>query len=146
MIRSFLVAGLLTLGIGTVLAQNLDVIKERKQTMKSAGDATGDPVKMIKGELPFDLPKVQASLQTYVAVAKKMPTLFPDDSKTGDDTAALPKIWENKDDVIARYAKLGTDATAALTTIKDEASLKATFPNILKNCGGCHETYRASKS
>ncbi len=93
MIRSLMVATLLTIGIGAVLAQNLGVIKERQGTMGRAGDATGVLDKMIKGEQPFDLAKVQAALQTYVDVAKTMPTLFPDDSKTGGKTEALPLIW-----------------------------------------------------
>ena len=43
-----------------------------------------------------------------------MPALFPDDSKTGGDTAALPAIWENKSDFDARFAAFGKDAAAAL--------------------------------
>jgi cytochrome c556 len=82
---------------------------------------------------------VQASLKTMVEAAAKMPTLFLEDSKTGDDTKALPAIWSDKADLTARYAKLGQDATAALATIKDQASFFAAMPGIFKNCGGCHE-------
>ena len=46
-------------------------------------------------------------------------------------------------DLDARFKKLGADATAALATIKDEASFKATMPGVLNNCGGCHEKYEA---
>ena len=38
----------------------------------------------------------------------------------------------------------GQDATDALAVIKDQASFAADFPAIFKNCGGCHEKYRAS--
>ena len=41
---------------------------------------------MLNGEAPFDLAAVQASLKTMVEAAAKMPTPFPDDSKTGGDT------------------------------------------------------------
>jgi cytochrome c556 len=74
-----------------------------------------------------------------------MPNLFPPDSKTGD-TNALPAIWDNMADVNARFEKFGKDAAAALASIKDEASFKATMPGIFKSCGGCHEKYRAKQN
>jgi cytochrome c556 len=146
MIRILVVAVALTVGIQAAVPQNLDVIKERKQTMKQTGAAAGSAAKMLKGEAPFDLAAVQASLKTMVDAAAKMPALFPDDSKTGGDTRALPAIWADKADLNARYAKLGQDATNALTAIKDQASFAATMPPIFKNCGGCHEKYRASEN
>jgi cytochrome c556 len=145
MIRILVAAGLVALVAGAVLAQNLDVIKERQETMKRAGQATGDLDKMRKGQTPYDQAKVTAALQTYIDVAKKMPTLFPDDSKTGGNTEALPLIWTHKDDFVARYGKLGSDAAAAMTSVKDVDTLNAAFSTIVKNCGGCHETYRMKK-
>src|SRR5260221_12919289 len=118
--RHLIAAGILALGIGTVLAQD-DVIALRKQTMKDVGQATADPVKMLKGEEPFDLAKVQSSLKIYVAAAQKLPGLFPDTAKTGDGTHALPAIWDNKADFTSTYDKLGKDASNALASIKDEA-------------------------
>jgi cytochrome c556 len=146
MIRILIVAVGLLIGVQAAAAQNLDVIKERKQTMKQAGGAAGSAGKMLKGEAPFDLASVQASLKTLVDVAAKMPGLFPVDSKTGGETKALPAIWDNKADVDARYAKLGQDATNALASIKDQASFAAAMPPIFKNCGGCHEKYRTSEN
>ena len=103
---------------------------------------------MLNGEAHFDPAAVQASLKTMVEAAAKMPTLFPDDSKTGGDTKALPAIWSDKADLTARYAyaKLGQDTTAALATIKDQASFAAAMPGIFKNYGGCHEKYRAREN
>jgi cytochrome c556 len=46
----------------------------------------------------------------------------------------------------ARYAKLGQDATAALATIKDQASFAVAMPAIFKSCGGGHGKYRASEN
>ena len=112
--------------------------------MKARSSAWRSPA-MMKGEAPFDLATVQKALKTYVDAAEKMPKLFPDDSKTGD-TNALPAVWENRADLDARFKKLDEDAKAALAKIKDEASFKATMPDIFKNCGGCHEKYRAKQT
>jgi cytochrome c556 len=127
------------------LAAGADAIKDRRALMKANGEASKPIVPMMKGEAPFDLATVQKALNTYLDAANKMPALFPDDSKTGD-THALPAIWANKADVDARFKKFGEDVKAALSTIKDDASFKATMPGIFKNCGGCHEKYREKES
>src|ERR1700722_9920726 len=64
----------------------------------------------------------------------------------GGETKALPVIWSDKADLDARYAKLGQDATAALATIKDQASFAVAMPAIFKSCGGGHGKYRASEN
>ncbi len=135
----------LALSASVVMAAGADAIKERRQLMKANGEATKPIVAMMKGQSPFDLATVQTALKTYLNAAEKMPALFPPDSKTGD-TNALPAIWDNKADFDARFKKLGDDATADLAAITDEATFKATMPAIYKNCGGCHEKYRAKQN
>lgn len=142
--KRFLVAGLaLALGAGAVFAQ--DVIAQRRDIMKGVGGATRDPGAMLKGEQPFDLAKVQKALATYQDASKKMPSLYPADSKTGGETSAAPKIWEDPAGFKAGFDKFAADAAAAAAAIKDEASFKANFPNVLKNCGSCHESFRVKK-
>jgi cytochrome c556 len=142
--RTLIVLATLALGVTAVLAES-DAIAQRQALMKANGKASGPIVAIMKGG-PFDLAAVQAALKTYADAGQKGPTLFPDDSKTGGDTEALPAIWENKKDFDARFAKLAADATDALSTIKDEATFKSAMPIVLKNCGGCHELYRLKKS
>jgi cytochrome c556 len=145
MIRNLLAAVMVT-GLATAALAQADVIKERQQTMKGVGGATKDPGAMLKGEAPFDVEKVQKALATYQAAAKKMPGLFPENSQTGGDTTASPKIWSDMAGFKAAFAKFEADATKASAEIKDEATFKANFPGVLKNCGGCHETYRVKKN
>jgi cytochrome c556 len=145
MIRIVLATAVVALGVTAVVAQT-DPIAARKALMKANGDNTKIAVAMMKGEAPFDLAKAQTAFATYQDAAKKMPDLFPDTSKTGGDTAALPAIWDHMDDVKARFQKLGDDAATAAAATKDLDSFKASFPAVTKNCGGCHETYRAKKS
>lgn len=122
-----------------------DVIKARQEAMKATGGKTAVVGKMLKGEDQFDLAKVKDTLNQYVMVGEKGPSMFPAGSQNGD-TAALPAVWQNKAEFDAKFAKLAADAKAALATIKDEASFKATMPGVMKNCGSCHETFRAKKS
>jgi cytochrome c556 len=136
--------GLLLVGVTAAYAAS-DAIAQRQALMKANGKAATAIVAIMKGG-PFDVAVVQSSLKTFVNAGQKAPALFPDDSKTGDDTAALPAIWENKADFDARFAKLAADATDALAKVKDEASFKEIVPPIFNNCGGCHEKYRVKKS
>jgi cytochrome c556 len=145
MVRGILVAGALIAGLSSVAAQS-DPIAERQQMMKGMSQAAKGPGAMLKGEAPFDLAAVQTSLKSFADAGKKGPTLFPENSKTGHDTAALPAVWTKKADFDGQFTKFAEVATAAQASIKDEATFKATYPNVLKSCGGCHETYRAKKS
>ena len=144
--RTVLVAAAVVLGATTVAAQT-DPIAARKKLMKANGDEAKIGVAMAKGEAPFDLAKAKVIFATFADAADKMPNLFPENSKTGGDTAALPKIWEDMADVKTRFAKLGEDAKAAEASVTDLASFKAAFGNIGKNdCGACHELYRQKKT
>jgi len=132
------------LGVTAVVAQ--DVIAERKAIMKTNGEQARIGGQMVRGEAPYDNAKAQAVLVAYTQAADKMPALFPDNSKTGGDTAADPKIWQNKADFDAKFKKFGDDAKAAQAAAKDLDSFKAAYANVMRNCGGCHETYRIKKS
>jgi cytochrome c556 len=143
MLRVVVGAALLGLGATVVLAQNVGVIKERQDLMKANAEATKGPVAMMKGEAPFDLPKVQASLKTFQDNSAKLKTLWPEDSKTGGNTRALPAIWNNMKDYLDWFDGFGKDAKAAAAAIKDEASFKTEWPKVIGYCGGCHKDFRA---
>jgi cytochrome c556 len=146
MIRSVFVVAGLALGLSAALAQQ-DPIAARRALMKANGDEAKIGVAMMKGEAPFDLAAAKKIFATWEDAAAKAPTLFPDNSMTGGDTAARPEIWQSIDDFKARLAKFGTDAKDAAAKVTDLDSFKAAFGNIGKNdCGGCHEKYRVKKS
>jgi cytochrome c556 len=144
MLKKFIVAGLLVVAAGAAIAQN-DPIAQRKAILKGMGDGTKPVVGMLKGEAPFELAKVQELLKAYSDGSKKLPALFPDTSKTGGETKALPKIWDEKTKFEAIFAKLDKDASDTLALIKDEASFKANFSKVLGNCKACHDDYLAKK-
>ncbi len=147
--KRLMLAGLVATGAAfaasAVSAQNVEVIKERKALLKEMGKATKDPGDMLKGAVPFDLAAVKAALAKYQENAPKIAKLFPDDSKTGGETEALPALWENKDDVMKRFEKLAADAKAAEGAITDEFTFIDEFPKVAGNCGGCHKKYREDK-
>ncbi len=143
MIRTALVLAGLGLGLTAVMAQS-NPIAERKDAMKAVGAATRDGAAIAKGEVAFDAAKAQAIFKTYADAAKKVPTLFPDSSKTGGETTANPKIWEDQAGFKAAFAKFETDAAAG-ATVANLDGFRTAFGAVTKNCGTCHEVYRIKK-
>jgi cytochrome c556 len=146
--RMLVVAGALLLGAGAVMAQQ-ETVKEVQTLMKGNGRNAGAVAAMVKGEKPYDQATVDAALAQFEDTAKKLPALFPANAKglkPEGDFSASPKVWEDKagfDAKIASFAKLVSESK---TKIKDLDTLKANFPAIGKECGGCHETYRLKNS
>jgi cytochrome c556 len=145
MFRTVLAIAAIAIGVTAVAAQS-DPIAARKALMKEQGAQTKTGGGMAKGEAPFDLAKAQAILANYIDTSAKMPDLFPANSKTGGETTAAPKIWEDMAGFKAGFAKMSTEAKVAQSSVKDLDSFKAAFGGLTKNCGGCHETYRVKKS
>ncbi len=90
MIRFAFAAVGLAVCFSSAMAQS-DPIAERKTAMKAVGAATGLGTKIAKGEEVYDTAKVQGIFKVYIDAAKKVPTLFPNSSKTGGETTAPKK-------------------------------------------------------
>ena len=144
MLRTVVVVGTLLLGVGVVAAQQ-DLVKHAQTFMKGNGKNAGALGAMVKGEKPYDQATVDAALAQFEDTAKKLPTLFPDSIKglkAEGDYSSSAKVWEDKPGFEAHIVSFGKVVTEAKAKIKDLDTLKATFPAIGKECGGCHETYR----
>jgi cytochrome c556 len=145
MIRPILAGFAIAIGVTAALAQS-DPIKERQNLMKGFGAAARTGTQMSRGEIPFDAAKAKEVFVTFETGAKRIPTLFPENTKTGGDTAAAPKIWEDMAGFQAAAAKLGADSQKAAASVNDLETFKATFGAVTKDCGACHDTYRLKKS
>jgi cytochrome c556 len=144
MLRTVVVVGTLLLGVGVVAAQQ-DLIKQAQTMMKGNGKNAGALGAMVKGEKPYDQATVDTALAQFEDTAKKLPTLFPASfkgHKADGDYSWSAKVWDDKAGFEAHIASFGKVVTEAKAKIKDLDTLKATFPALGKECGGCHETYR----
>jgi cytochrome c556 len=141
MIRYLLATTAVACAVTAVMAQS-DPLSQRKALMKGNGEQLGALNKMVKGEEPFDRAKVDAAFAKFGEVSQKAPALFPEPPKAGEDTRALPKIWETKSDFEAKFA----DFRRVVDDNKDKAKtldeLKVTVSAVGKACGNCHEPYR----
>lgn len=144
MIRYLSVVALLAVGGTIAYAQGAGgaAISARKDAMKAVAGANKNLTAMAKGEDPFDAAKAAAGFKALEDNFIKAKALFPDDSKTGGETAATPAVWEKKADFMAKFDKAIADAKAAGTSSKDDASFKDAHKQVASSCGGCHKDYR----
>jgi cytochrome c556 len=137
------VLGVAVLAFGaTALVAQTDPIAARKALMKTNGDQNRVATEMLEGKRPFNLDEAKKVFVVFAEAGEKAPALFPDNSKTGGDTAALPPVWENKADFNAKLAKFASESKAAGDATKDLDTFKVQITEVRKNCGGCHQTYR----
>ena len=141
MFRTVLGVAVLAFGATALVAQT-DPIAARKALMKTNGDQNRVATEMLEGKRPFNLDEAKKVFVVFAEAGEKAPALFPDNSKTGGDTAALPPIWENKADFNAKLAKFASESKAAGDATKDLDTFKVQITEVRKNCGGCHQTYR----
>ena len=69
---------------------------------------------------------------------------FPDNTKEGFKTEALPSIWENKDEFNSLMKKSSTDMIELAKVIESSDDVKATLQKFMwSNCKACHSKFRA---
>ena len=90
-------------GAVTVIAQS-DPIATRRSLMKENDQNAVIVVRMMRGMARFDAAKVDAAFAQWADTAQKLPGLFPDTSKTGQNTRAASKIWVTRADFDAKAA------------------------------------------
>ena len=132
----------LFMGIGiAAIAAQVDAIKARQALMKQ-NDAGGRLLsQMARGRVPFDAAKADAAFAQFADTAAKLPSLFPDNSNTGD-TKASPKIWQNKTDFDAKAAEFAKVVAENRPRVKTLDGVKAALPAVGKACDNCHDQYR----
>ena len=75
---------------------------------------------------------------------KRLLDLFPENSKTGFETKALPSIWENKDEFNLLMTKASSNMIELATVINGAEDMKATFGKYMwSSCKSCHSKFRA---
>ena len=75
---------------------------------------------------------------------KKLLDYFPENTKEGFKTEALPSIWENKDEFNALMQKASDDMLRLAKAIDTAEDLRAVQKELMwSNCSACHSRFRA---
>ncbi len=74
----------------------------------------------------------------------KLLDYFPENTKEGFKTGALPSIWENKDEFNALMKKASDDMIKLAKAIETAEDLRAAQKELMwSNCSACHSKFRA---
>ena len=74
----------------------------------------------------------------------KLLDYFPENTKEGFKTEALPSIWENKDEFNALMQKASDDMIKLAKAVDTAEDLRAVQKELMwGNCSSCHNRFRA---
>ena len=130
------------LGSTFVYAQSVeDIIKGRK-AMFSENYQNGKKISILlkSGKKEEAKPIMKKMSDNY----KKLLDYFPENTKEGFKTEALPSIWENKDEFNALMQKASDDMLKLAKAIDTADDLRAIQKELMwSNCSACHNRFRA---
>ena len=75
---------------------------------------------------------------------KRLLDLFPENSKTGFETEALPSIWENREEFNLLMTKASSNMIELTSAVDGTEDMKATLGKYMwSSCKSCHSKFRA---
>ena len=119
-----------------------DIIKSRK-VLFSKNSSTAKRVQSFSSNGDFDkaIELMKEMNENYITLLD----LFPENSKEGFKTEALPIIWEEKDAFNALMQKSADDMIKLTSIIEDVDDIRGTLGKLIwANCKACHSKYRAT--
>ena len=120
-----------------------EIIKGR-QSILSDNYKTAKRVAALSNDIEFE-----AAIELMNQMSENCETLldyFPENSKEGFDTEALPAIWENKDEFNALMQKASDDMKQLASIIEDSDDIESSLNNLMwRNCKACHSKFRLDK-
>ena len=117
-----------------------EIIKSRK-ALFSKNYSTAKRVQSFSSNGDFDkaIELMKEMNENYTTLLD----LFPENSKEGFKTEALPIIWEEKDAFSALMQKSADDMIKLTSIIEDADDIRGTLGKLMwANCKACHSKYR----
>ena len=118
-----------------------EIIKGRK-ALFSKNYSTAKRVQALASKGEFD--KAKSLMIKMSENYKTLIEYFPDNSKEGFKTEALPLIWENKKEFNDLMKKSSDDMIKLTSLIEDSEDIRPTLTQMMwSNCKACHSKFRA---
>ena len=143
-IKTFILLSILTFFLSSSLSANQtveEIIKGRK-AMFSENYQNGKKISILLKQKKIEeaKPLMKKISDNY----KKLLDYFPENTKEGFKTEALPSIWENKDEFNALMQKASDDMLKLAKAIDTADDLGAIQKKLMwSNCSACHNRFRA---
>ena len=122
-------------------AQSVEEIIKGRKAMFSENYQTAKKISILlkSNKIEEAKPLMKKMSENY----KKLLDYFPDNTKEGFKTEALPSIWENKDEFNALMQKASDDMIKLASAIDTAEDLRAAQKDLMwSNCSACHDRFR----
>ena len=118
-----------------------EIIKGRK-ALFSKNYSTAKKVQTFASKGEFV--KAKSLMNEMSENYKSLIEYFPENTKEGFKTEALPSIWENKDEFNKLMIKSSKDMIELASIIETSEDVKGTLGKLMwGNCKACHSKFRA---
>ncbi len=123
-------------------AQTVEEVIKGRKALFSKNYSTAKRVQALASKGEFD--KAKSLMIKMSENYKTLIEYFPDNSKEGFKTEALPLIWENKKEFNDLMKKSSDDMIKLTSLIEDSEDIRATLTQMMwSNCKACHSRFRA---
>ena len=123
-------------------AQTVEEIIKGRKALFSKNYSTAKRVQTFasKGDFVKASSLMKEMSENYLTLLE----YFPDNTKEGFKTEALPSIWENKDEFNSLMKKSSTDMIELAKVIESSDDVRASLQKFMwSNCKACHSKFRA---
>ena len=123
-------------------AQTVEEIIKGRKAMFSENYQNGKKISILlkSNKIEEAKPLMKKISDNYI----KLLDYFPENTKEGFKTEALPSIWENKDEFNALMQKASDDMIKLAKAIDTAKDLRAVQKELMwGNCSSCHNRFRA---
>ena len=132
----------LSLSISSYADQSVEKIIKGRKAMFSQNYQNAKQISILlkQNKINEAKPLMKKISDNYI----KLLDYFPDNTKEGFKTEALPSIWENKDEFNALMQKASGDMIKLAKAIDTAENLRAAQKELMwSNCSACHNRFRA---
>jgi len=140
--KIFILFLLLSFSNSSYANQSVEEIIKGRKAMFSENSQNGKKISILLKSKKIEeaKPLMKKMSDNY----KKLLDYFPDNTKEGFKTEALPSIWENKDEFNALMQKASDDMIKLAKAIDTAEDLRAVQKELMwNNCSACHNRFRA---
>ena len=132
----------LSLSIPSYANQSIEEIIKGRKAMFSENYQNAKQISILLKQKKIEeaKPLMKKISDNYI----KLLDYFPENSKEGFKTEALPTIWENPDEFVTLMQKASYDMIELAKAIDTAEDLRAVQKELMwNNCSACHKKFRA---
>ena len=141
-LKLIIITFIISMNFNVLNAQSIEEIIKGRKAMFSENYQTGKKISILLKSKKIE--ETKPLMKKMSANYKKLLNYFPENTKEGFKTEALPSIWENKDEFNALMQKASDDMLKLAKAIETAEDLRAVQKELMwSNCSACHNRFRA---